>query len=346
MSRVLAFLAAVALVAGAVVARGYLTGERTVPDGPELPGTSAEPLVLACPRLVAEACRSADLDDGVTVRVEAAGTTATSWAEGPQSGPDAWLVPEPWPGAADTLAGRQADEAAPVVAGLASSPLVIAVWEDRADALVSACGGSLTWRCVGEQAGTPWSELGATGVPGTVRPAHGDPRTDALGGVVLAQAAASFLQNPDAGSQQLQTPEFRSWFGDLERAVPSSVLQSSDLITDLRTQRKALADVAGLPAALVPEGTDLRVVQPAEPALAELVLAFAPRHSDAAAELGERLRAPLGAALAEAGWDTAETAAGTDDAGADDAGSAAAADDGLPSGGFLVALQEAFEETR
>lgn len=332
MSRILALLAAIGLVVGAVVARGYVTGERELPDGPLGPGATTEPLVLACPRLLADACGAADLGAEVTVRIEQAGTTAASWAEGPEAGPDAWLVPQPWPAAADALAGRRGEDAAPVALGYGSSPLVLAVWEDRADALLGACGGRLTWSCVGEQSGRPWAELGAEGIRGNVRPAHADPRQDALAGVVLVQAAASFLGNADPGSQQLRTPEFTRWFGGLEDGVPRLAVESTDLLTDLRTQEQALADVVGLPEALVPPDSDLRVPEPAEPASAQVVLAVAPRRRETLAAIDERLRPGLTAALAEAGWEAPA--------------SDPEADDGLPSGGFLVALQQVFGETR
>jgi hypothetical protein len=101
------------------------------------------------------------------------------------------------------------------------SPLVFAIWNDRAQVLAAHCGGTVTWKCVGDVAGTNWSSIGGQTSWGFVKPGHADPSATAEGLVVIGQAAASFLGNTNPSSDDFTSDAFLQWFGGLERAVPS-----------------------------------------------------------------------------------------------------------------------------
>ncbi len=156
--RLVAIVAAVAMVAGALYVRSLSNG-----DGSSSGHDQAGPTrgTLVCATELAAACATiAQHHPELTVRTEEAQLTLTSLAAAgadPTSvGFDAWLVPEPWPDMANQQSQQSGSGA---VLGdptrvVARSPLVIAAWNDRRDVLQQRCGGVITWKCIGEQAGT------------------------------------------------------------------------------------------------------------------------------------------------------------------------------------------------
>ena len=51
----------------------------------------------------------------------------------------------------------------------------------------------MTWTCVGDRAGTPWSSFGGQETWGRVRPAHAEPETSAIGLLAVGQAVGDFV---------------------------------------------------------------------------------------------------------------------------------------------------------
>lgn len=365
MARVLALVAAVAMVAGAVVVRARLSGEDVALPGPG--GTAIEertpagdvegPLTLTCPPELETVCtgiQPATGDRPVQVTIEPAADTAATLASATTDtpgAPQAWLVPAPW----TEVAGALRDPAAgPVVEPsatgvLARSPLVLAVWEDRAAALDTACGEPLDWTCVGEQAGRSWTDdLSLDGAAGRVRPAHQAPEVGATGLLVLGQAVAAFAGTADLGAQALDDPTFAGWFAGLEDAVPAGVPGSASLVTAMLTRGRAAFDVAGVTEAegaarlaRAGAGRELPVLRYPEPlATADLVL-VGYAGSGGADRVEQELGGPLRDRLAAAGW-RVDGAAPADAPGG--APTTLPDDDGLPDGGFLVALRTRYQE--
>jgi hypothetical protein len=103
--------AAVALIVAAILARDALDD-----DGDSAGGSSAGPgTTLVCPPELADAC--AELEDDVTVRVEAASVTAdglTTAADADEAGADVWLAPAPW---AEVVADARERAGAPALVG-------------------------------------------------------------------------------------------------------------------------------------------------------------------------------------------------------------------------------------
>ena len=133
------------------------------------------------------------------VTVEDAGVTASRLETADAvTGIDGWLVEAPWPEIVDEARARNGlpdlFEADPAV--LARSPLVMAMWNDRLEAIVGSCeDGALTWKCVGNVAGKQWSTIGGEDSWGAVKPGFADPRTDGIGALVLAQADGLLLRH-------------------------------------------------------------------------------------------------------------------------------------------------------
>ena len=125
-----------------------------------------------------------------------------------------------------TAAGREPvldDDIGPV----ARSPLVFVARKDRADVLAGACGGAVTWTCVGNRAGTPWSSFGGQETWGRVRPAHAEPVTSAIGLLAVGQAVGDFVATDEIPVDRVTPIDWQSndafagWFQQLERSIPA-----------------------------------------------------------------------------------------------------------------------------
>ena len=217
-ARVLAVLAAVAMVAGALVARSRIdeSDERT-----------STTLRLVCSTELEAVCDALaeDKDSKVETTVEPAATTAdtlTKLALGKQPSLDGWLVTAPWPAIVEDTRERQATSslltAGPV---LGRSPVVLAVRAERNPVLAAHCGGKPGWKCLGEAAGRPWAELpGGRAEWQRIKPGH-PPASTAAGLTVLGGAAVEFFDGrTDLSSTDLMEDSFQTWLDAIERAVP------------------------------------------------------------------------------------------------------------------------------
>lgn len=338
MARVIALIVAVAMVAGALFLRERLERPSTPVSAED--GDQSGPPTLACAAELRAACEAVAADrSDLTLRVEPAGDTLAVIADAAGDPPELWLVPQPWPEMAAIVrdgAGTPGGigEQSPV---LARSPLVLVGFQERLEVLAPVCGGEVTWRCLGEQAGRPWSELGLDAGTGTVRPGHLNPTTSATGLLVLGAAVTSFAGRTDLNRNDLATETFTAWFTALESAIPGFTPTSGSLVRDMLTRGVASYDVVGTTEAeasgllaVAPPGPQPLEQRPSEPlATADIVLVALPD----AGGLDQRLAEELRDALAETGWQVE---------GAD--GPPLSEGAGLPSAGFLLALQERWEE--
>lgn len=342
MSRILALIASVALVMGALVATDRIEIGGFGGGGG---GGPVDDLAVTCVTELRAAC-DALRQDGVDVTVEAAGDTAEALAGPVGDRPSLWLTLAPLAEFAALQQGPGAAQAPDLSAPLARSPLVLAVRENRGQVLDTACGGQLDWDCLGRVAGEPWSEIGG-GFSGSVRPGHLDPTTSATGLLVLGQAATSFAGRVDLGLADLDQDDFLDWFSQLEGAVPDFDPPTGSQLEEMILRGTASFDVVGTTEAeavrllgRAASRPDLPIVRYADPmASADVVLAAYPgsdgldRTLD---QIGDRVRA----ALADSGWRVDGEAPSERFA-----GSAPLPDtSGLPSAGFLVALAARWEE--
>lgn len=164
-------VAAIALVVGGIVlAAGYVVprlGSSETTTGTEPAGTAS----LACPAALETACRSV---------AEILGVPFLRWTEG-----------DPVPETTVVLAAA-ADLPAPGGEVVASSPLVVGVWSDRAGVLAARCGAA-DLPCVAGVLGSLWSDVGGPAEWGTVKVGIPDPNrseTGLLAWSVLAGVAA------------------------------------------------------------------------------------------------------------------------------------------------------------
>ncbi len=224
MKRFGALMLAAALIVIAVVVRNRLDDNSSSGSNSD---TSAAATVVCVTELDA-VCRALDQrHTDLTVRIEDEATTQQTLVSAsfdPSNPPfDAWVTLQPFP---EMVAEQRSRALLPVALGdtsqpLARSPLVIAAWNDRRAALETACPGGITWKCIGDQAGRPWADVGGSAAWGSVKPSHSVPDVTASGLLVLAQASGSYFGRSDFARNDFDgDPGFGQWFEQLERSIP------------------------------------------------------------------------------------------------------------------------------
>jgi hypothetical protein len=337
--RLLALVVAVGLVAGALWVRGLIDDGGGGGGGGG--GSGDRALTVVCVTELAAVCEALAAEEpDLQVRIEEEAVTeqALTTADAVDD-VDAWLTFAPFAQVVDEQrqrSGRFAvlDEPSDV---LAWSPLVMAVWNDRRDVLTGRCGDEITWTCVGEVSGLPWSELGGPAAWGPVKPGHPTPETTAVGLLVLAQATGSFFGASTYASNDFADPAFRAWFERLERGIPSFPRPPRTPLDEMLSKGPAAFDLAGsTEAAAVPaiersrDRDRLTVLYPSPSAVAEVVLVPI-AGSDAGGRVLDLFTTDdATTALAAAGWQTHAADR--------------PADDGLPSPGVLQALRSLWNE--
>jgi hypothetical protein len=277
-ARLLALALAIGLVVGALAWRDRGDGGGT-PDptaSPTATTPAGQAMTCAAETGLCDALAAAlpDLDVAVVNGPETAGRLATADTSG------TWVTLESL--TAVVADARQRGGEQPLLAvseTLATSPLVLVAWNDRAAVLTDQCG-AIDWACIGQVAPRPWSEIGGQSSWGRVKPAHAALDRSGIGGLAVAQAAASFHGTAELSTTQLDQLEFQSWFDGLERAIPAAPTTSSYLQSML-VQGRSAADVVGTTEAEVARlfaraGTraDDLLMLPSTPAVfAEIVIA-------------------------------------------------------------------------
>jgi hypothetical protein len=333
---VAALAAAVGLIVAAILIRDALDD-----DGDSAGGSSAgSGTTVVCPPELADAC--AELEDDVTVRLEAASVTAervAGAADADEAAVDVWLAPAPWAEVVDDARERAG---APALVGeptavIGRSPVVLAMWDDRAAALeAGACGGPVEWRCLGDAADRPWDTVGGETAWGRVNVGLTDP--DAASGlVVLGGAASGYFGTADYAANDLDGG-FSGWLGALAAQADAS---GEDVVNEMLTRGPGHFSAVGALEVDALDAADrdgVRVIYPAPVATADLVAIPIGGAEGAAGDIAgdDDLRRVLG----EAGWrvDGEPLAAGVD------GGLDLPADDSLPGGGVLGALLARWNE--
>ena len=232
--RIGAVLVAVALVAGAVLLRrNVIDGGDDDTDGtvPVTAVTSTPAAALVCITELQAACEAvAAADDGIAVVVEPASVTLDRLAALPDDADlPLWLTIEPFPGMLDEL--RATAGSAPTgsaVDVLAASQLSVATpTGGRSATLDAACAGVALWRCIGERAGEPWTELGGDASWNTVRPSLGVVERDGVALASFASAVAGYFGTPTVSRSAWEAdPAFVPWLRRLAGTVDESAVSA------------------------------------------------------------------------------------------------------------------------
>lgn len=348
--RLLALAGATALVLAALVVRSRLD------DGERGGGTDRASTSIRCAPELAEPCTRLARDADFAVEIESAGMTADLLATVPDADVDnleldAWVVPQPWPAIVDAARGRAGLEplfgepSAPV----ARSPLVLAMFADRAGALAGSCsGGEVGWKCLGDAAGRPWADVGGKADWGAVEVAIPDPEASATGLAVLGQAVAEYFGRTDLSREDFELDDgFLSWFGRLAgdgKEVARVEATGLTPLDEMLGQGPSSFAATGTSAAEACPKTERAAAgrRPAllyPPPVATLDVVVAPRRGADAERVGRAFTDEEGlSALRDAGFVAGK--APSPACGAPEP----PADSGLPDAGALVALQQLWEE--
>lgn len=301
-ARVLAVVAAIAMVAGALFARSRIDDDEE---------RSTTTLRLVCTTELAGVCDglAASEESRIETRVEPPATTADALVHlGPGQRPsfDGWLATAPWPAIVAENRSRAGDAGLDVTTGrvLARSPVVLAVRADRRSVLEAACGGTPGWKCLGQAAGKRWEALpGGKADWGDVKPGH--PSVDTASGLtVLGGATVGYFDGRgDLSSADLDEAGYQDWLDRLERAVPGrpaspfqtmlTRLSSFDAVGTLEAEAGPLLATAS--------NKNVGLLYPSPVATADVVLATT---GGRAADLLTAIvsGAPGRRALARSGW--------------------------------------------
>lgn len=316
MRRALAAIAALLMIVAAVLIRSRLDARKESAGDGGGGNNSAKP-TLVCVKELEKVCRELETRNAnVSIRVEEAATTLATLSspefDAASAKVDAWLAPRPLSEMVNDARVRRGlgpslDEPGKV---LARSPIVIAIWNDRLDALRSHCpDGNVDWRCIGDVSGEPWSAAGGPDTWGDVRTAL--PRDESASGMLaMAEAAAAFFARSDFASNDFGDPEFGRWFEQLARTSEESLGQSGAApITEMLSKGPAAVQIAAAteadagPAIATSARKDrLTLLYPSPLVTADLVVApvSGSRSASRAVKLLESGEAA--AALAQSGW--------------------------------------------
>lgn len=315
--RVLALLAAVALVVGAVVVRSRLDDRQAVTTGPTT--TAAPTGEIVCDTALAAACAAL----AGPVVTEPAGATITRLSAPGADRPRAWVTLAPLPQVLDEA--RRVNGLAPLFATgrqAAGTELVLVARADRGQVLAARCG-AVDWRCLGDSADRSWTDLGGDPAWKRVRIGHSAPDRTGIGALVFAWAAAGYT---GAANVAVDDVALRGWLSQLERAVPDAALSAGSPLQLMVTQLGSVdvvAATAAEAATIVGPATSRAAgftIYPADMAEARVVVA-----GTSPAD-GATVAAAVRPGLVSAGWGALD-------------GEAPGAVPGLPSPGAIQALR-------
>jgi hypothetical protein len=341
MIRVLAFLVAIGLVAAGYVVREQSSVADREPALGDPPPVATR---VRCDDELEPACRALRAA-GHDVSVESAGVTYEELSLTEESvAPEVWVTVAPWPAMVDEARARagQGPLFTPVEETVASSPLVVVIWDERAEVLESSCTtAELSLACITGAAGEQWADLGGPETWGPVKLGFGDPMTSSVGLATLAVATADELGTNTFGTRSLTEGVYLDWLTALAGAVPDFDPPAGSALTAMLQVGPAAFDVAVTTDAEAlsaredgaQRATELRVFPAGRQASVDVVVGLrgAGTH-DAVVEL-------VATSLTDAGWVTAATADGAARASFDAQPGAS-----LPGAGAHTALRNTFEE--
>src|SRR5581483_603862 len=245
MRRLIAIVVALAMVGAALLIRSAIDD-----NGGGGGGSNASDLKLLCASELADACDKLAQDTGISVDdSHSSGEVIANPAL--LKGFDGWLTFER---SAEIV--RQSRPGQPKILEASSSPiartpLIVAMFQERAKVLAAACGGDVTWKCIGNQAGRSWTSIGGQPQWGNVKVAHTDPSTTGEGLAVISQATTQFFGKSDLDKLDFERDAFIAWFSRLEASASSALpdpspfdnlIKSNSAIYDIVATTEAAAD--------------------------------------------------------------------------------------------------------
>jgi hypothetical protein len=249
--RLAALGVAVGLIAGALFAR-----DRWIEGDDSGDPQTDDARVLVCATELANICNQvASTFPDVTMRTANVGDSLTALADD-----ELWFTFTPFPEIiTQTRERSRQTERVYTTQPVASSNVVLVAFPDRMVTLTATCGDPVEWRCLGEQAGNPWSDIGGDASWRDARPAFA-PLSSGIGRLGVASAVSGFFGDAPIDAND---PSFTSWARPLARAVPATALSSGTAIATIEVRSSSLDVAVGAAAELSTNGAARFAVTPA-----------------------------------------------------------------------------------
>jgi hypothetical protein len=116
------------------------------------------------------------------------------------------------------------------------TPLVFAVWEDRAKVLLDASSGQLSWKTIHKAVSSPkgWPAIGGKPGWGFVKLGHTDPNKSNSGmQAVVLMAFEYFNTTSDLTVEQMLDPRFQDFVREIELGVPHFESSTGTFMTEM-----------------------------------------------------------------------------------------------------------------
>jgi hypothetical protein len=104
---------------------------------------------------------------------------------------------------------------------VALSPLVVVAWKDRAEQLLKASHGQLSWRTIHDVSTSPrgWASIGGPASWGALKPVHGDPTLSNSGLQTLVAIAVEYYDKHELAPTDIDDKTFQRRLHEIEDGV-------------------------------------------------------------------------------------------------------------------------------
>jgi ABC-type Fe3+ transport system substrate-binding protein len=115
------------------------------------------------------------------------------------------------------------------------TPLVFVAWEDRADVLLKASGGAISWKAIAKAVTSPqgWPAIGGQGRWGFVKLGHTDPTKSNSGLEALYLMTLEYYGKPKIAIEDLLEPKFQDYIKGIEKGVTRFEASTGTFMTDM-----------------------------------------------------------------------------------------------------------------
>jgi ABC-type Fe3+ transport system substrate-binding protein len=115
------------------------------------------------------------------------------------------------------------------------TPLVFVAWEDRANALLKASGGSISWKAIHKAVTSPqgWLAVGGQGRWGFVKLGHTDPTKSNSGLQALYLMSLEYFGKPKLAVEDLLDTKLQEFIKGVEKGVTKFESSTGTFMTDM-----------------------------------------------------------------------------------------------------------------
>jgi ABC-type glycerol-3-phosphate transport system substrate-binding protein len=120
-------------------------------------------------------------------------------------------------------------------ASLVTSPLVWVAWQDRADILLKASKGPISWTTLHKAIASSqgWSAIGGEPAWGFAKLGQTDPTLTSSGLFALYLMTLEYYGKPSVEMEDLLKPEYQTWVKEIEKGVTKFETSAGTFMTDM-----------------------------------------------------------------------------------------------------------------